>query len=84
MVRRFTTPSLIADFRSWKMKVKYFPDTDTLLVNFSSKPIVDSHDLNEDVLIELDEKGCVVSMTIEHAKQQTDVGEFSYQLGGAV
>ncbi|MBM4032245.1 MAG: DUF2283 domain-containing protein [Planctomycetes bacterium] len=62
------------------MKVKYFPDTDTLLVNFSERPIVETRDLNEDVLVELDEEGRVVSMTIEHAKQQTDVGEFSYQL----
>ena len=66
------------------MKVKYFPDTDTLLVHFSDKLIVDTRDLNEDVLVELDEKGRVVSMTIEHAKQQTDVGEFSYQLVGAI
>ena len=62
------------------MRVKYFPDTDTLLVNFSDKRIVESRDLNENVLVELDEAGRVVSMTIEHAKQQTDVGEFSYQL----
>ncbi|MFA7160407.1 MAG: DUF2283 domain-containing protein [Kiritimatiellia bacterium] len=51
------------------MKVKYFPDTDTLLVNFSENKIVDSRDLNEDVLIELDEAGHVASMTIEHAKK---------------
>ena len=62
------------------MKVKYFPDTDTLLVNFSDKKITETRDLNENVLVELDEEGRVVSMTIEHAKQQTDVGEFSYQL----
>jgi len=62
------------------MKVKYFPDTDTLLVNFSDKKITETRDLNENVLVELDEEGRVVSMTIEHAKQQTDVGEFTYQL----
>lgn len=62
------------------MKVKYFPDTDTLLVNFSDKRIVETRDLNENVLVEFDEDGRVVSMTIEHAKQQTDVTEFSYQL----
>jgi uncharacterized protein YuzE len=62
------------------MKVKYFPDTDTLLVNFSDKKITETRDLNENVLVELDQEGRVVSMTIEHAKQQTDVGEFSYQL----
>ncbi len=66
------------------MKVKYFPDTDTLLVSFSDRPIVETRDLNENVLVEFDEAGRVVSMTIEHAKQQTDVGEFSYQLSGAV
>jgi uncharacterized protein YuzE len=66
------------------MKVKYFPDTDTLLVNFSDRQIAETRDLNEDVLVELDEVGRVVSMTIEHAKQQTDIGEFSYQLSGAV
>ena len=65
------------------MKVKYFPDTDTLLVNFSDGKIVDTRDLNEDVLIELDDAGHVVSMTIEHAKKQTDVAEFSYQMATA-
>lgn len=69
----------INDFVRNVMKVKYFPDTDTLLVDFSDRPIVETRDVNEDVLVELDESGHVVSMTIEHAKQQTDVGEFSYQ-----
>lgn len=62
------------------MKIKYFPDTDTLLVNFSDRKIAETRDLNENVLVELDEDGHVVSMTIEHAKQQTDISEFSYQL----
>ena len=62
------------------MKVRYFPDTDTLLVNFSDKQIVETRDLNENVLVELDALGCVVSMTIEHAKDHIDVSEFSYQL----
>jgi len=62
------------------MKVKYFPDTDTLLVDFNDRKIADTRDLNEDILVELDENGHLVSMTIEHAKQQTNVSEFSYQL----
>ena len=62
------------------MNVKYFPDTDTLLVNFSDRKIVETRDLNENILIELDEEGCLVSMTIEHARQQTNVREFAYQL----
>ena len=62
------------------MNVKYFPDTDTLLVNFSDRKIAQTQDLGENVLIELDDQGRLVSMTIEHAKQQTNVTEFSYQL----
>ena len=61
------------------MKVNYFPDTYTFLLTFSDKKITDTHDLNENILVELDESGQLVSMTIEHAKQQTNVGEFSYQ-----
>ena len=62
------------------MKAKYFQDTDTLLLTFSDHDIVETYDLNEDILVETDKDGHVVSLTVEHAKQQTDVNEFSYQL----
>jgi uncharacterized protein YuzE len=62
------------------MHAKYFNDTDTLLINFSDHQVADTYDLNENVLVEVDDKGNVVSMTFEHAKQQTDVTNFSYQL----
>ena len=62
------------------MKVRYFPDTDTLLINFSNKKIAETRDLNENILIELDRDGRLVSMTVEHAKKQMNVTEFSYQL----
>ncbi len=62
------------------MKVRYFPDTDTLLIDFSDRKIVETRDINERVLVEIDEDGQLVSMTIEHAGSQTDINEFSYQL----
>jgi uncharacterized protein YuzE len=65
------------------MNVKYFPDTDTLLLTFSGRRITQTHDLGENVLIELDDEGRLVSMTIEHAKQQMNVTEFSYQLAAS-
>ncbi len=65
------------------MKAKYFSDTDTLLLTFSKHDITETYDLNEDVLVEVDKDGHVVSMTVEHAKDQTDVNEFSYQLATA-
>ena len=62
------------------MQAKYFPDTDTLLLQFNDREIVETYDVNEDVLVEVDKEGRMVSMTIEHAKRQTNVNEFSYQL----
>jgi uncharacterized protein YuzE len=65
------------------MQAKYFTDTDTLLLTFSNHDIVETYDLNENVLVEVDENGSIVSMTVEHAKNQTNVNEFSYQLAHA-
>jgi len=65
------------------MQAKYFQDTDTLLLIFSNREIAETYDINENVLIEVDDEGHVVSMTVEHAGQQMDVNEFSYQLATA-
>jgi uncharacterized protein YuzE len=62
------------------MNVKYFPDTDTLLLTFNERKIARTQDLGENVLVELDAEGRLVSMTIEHAKEQMNATEFSYQL----
>ncbi|MCI0471850.1 MAG: DUF2283 domain-containing protein [Candidatus Aminicenantes bacterium] len=61
------------------MQIKYFQDTDTLLVNFIEGEIVETRDLNENTLIELDKNGNLVSMTIEHAGKKTNMTDFSYQ-----
>ncbi|MCK5056545.1 MAG: DUF2283 domain-containing protein [Candidatus Aminicenantes bacterium] len=61
------------------MEIKYFQDTDTLLVNFTNEEIVETRDLNENVLFELGKDGNLVSMTIEHAKKQANMVDFSYQ-----
>lgn len=61
------------------MEVKYFQDTDTLLVNFTNREIVETRDLNENILVELDKEGNLVSMTVEHATEQANIGDFSFQ-----
>ncbi len=61
------------------MEIKYFQDTDTLLVNFIDSEIVETRDLNENTLIELDKDGNLVSMTIEHARERANMLDFSYQ-----
>jgi uncharacterized protein YuzE len=61
------------------MKITYFDDTDTLLVYYNDHKIVETKDLNENTLLELDENGNIVSITIEHAKEQTEVSSFSFK-----
>ncbi len=60
------------------MKITYFKDTDTLLVNFKEDQVVETKDFSEDVLLDLDNKGNLVSMTIEHASKQANMADFSF------
>ena len=61
------------------MRVKYFADTDTTLLEFSNKPPVETQELDENIYLDLDNQGHVVSITVEHASQSTNVDEFLYQ-----
>jgi uncharacterized protein YuzE len=60
------------------MKIRYFSDTDTALIEFSNKSIAETKEISEDLYIDLDEKGNLVSMTIEHAKDKASISEISY------
>ncbi len=55
------------------MKVKYFPDTDTLYIEFRDTEIVESRDLDENTILDLDAKGNICAITFEHASKRTDV-----------
>jgi len=59
------------------MKIKYFTDTDTALIEFSEHVIAETQEVSENLYIDLDEKGNLVSMTIEHAKD-ANIGEVSF------
>jgi uncharacterized protein YuzE len=55
------------------MKVKYFEDTDTALLEFSEQKIAETREISENIYVDLDDNGNLVSMTIEHAKQSTSL-----------
>ncbi|MBC8151330.1 MAG: DUF2283 domain-containing protein [Bacteroidetes bacterium] len=61
------------------MEIKYFNDTDTLLLTFNSNPVVASEDVSENLLVDLDQQGNPVALTIEHARLFTNVDNFSFQ-----
>jgi uncharacterized protein YuzE len=61
------------------MKARYFEDTDTLYLEFRDTPAVETRELDENTLIDVDAKGGVCSMTIEHASIKAQAPAFTYE-----
>ena len=61
------------------MKVKYFPDTDTAHVEFKDNVVHETKEISQNIYIDIDAKGNLVAMTIEHAKANANLWEFSFQ-----
>ena len=61
------------------MRVEYFEDTDTLQITFKEGEVADTRDLDENTLVETDSEGALVSLTIEHARDRTDLETLLYK-----
>ena len=61
------------------MKIKHFTDTDTALLEFSDHQVAQTKEINENIYIDLDADGNLVSMTIEHASSQANIAEVAFQ-----
>jgi uncharacterized protein YuzE len=61
------------------MKVRYFEDTDTLLIEFRDAPAAETRDLDENTAVDFDANGNICSITIEHASKRADAPKFSYE-----
>jgi uncharacterized protein YuzE len=66
------------------MLIKYFPTTDTLYVAFADRPVAETIDFNEDTLLDVDQDGNVIAMTLEHARDKVDLTDISFQQIAAV
>jgi uncharacterized protein YuzE len=76
MAKRSTTPSLIVGSA---MKIRYFADTDTLLIEFKDLPVAETRDLDENTVMDVDAEGNICAITVEHASQRTNIPQFSYE-----
>jgi len=61
------------------MRIKYFNDTDTALIEFGDNRIKETKEISENIYIDLDANGNLVSMTIEHAKETAHLPDITYQ-----
>jgi uncharacterized protein YuzE len=61
------------------VRIRYFEQTDTLLIEFRDVPVTETRDLDEFTLLDLDEHGDVCAITVEHASQRTGVPHVSFE-----
>lgn len=55
------------------MKIQYFRDTDTLYIEFNSSHIIETRDLDENTMLDLDQEGNVCAITLEHASVRAEL-----------
>ena len=57
------------------MKLNYYPDTDSLYIDLSSKPSVDSRIISDGVVLDYDEDGNLAGIDIDNASLKIDLKE---------
>lgn len=61
------------------MKVCYFADMDTLLIEFRGAPVAETRDLGEDTILDVDAQGNICAITVEHASKRAGAPQLSYE-----
>ncbi len=57
------------------MKINYYPDTDSLYIEFSEKESSESVEISEGVVLDYDEEGVLVGMDIDNANKKINLRE---------
>ena len=57
------------------MKIHYYPETDSLCIDLSSRPSVDSQEISEGVVVDFDADRQIVGMDIQHASKMLDLSK---------
>ena len=57
------------------MKLNYYPETDSLYIDLSEKPSVESREISEGVQLDYDDKGNLVGIDIDNASRKVKLKE---------
>lgn len=52
------------------MKLNYYPDIDSLYIDLSEKPSVDSVEISEGIVVDYDSEGNIVGIDIDNASKK--------------
>jgi uncharacterized protein YuzE len=55
------------------MKLHYDRDTDSLYIDLNARPSADSREIQDGIVIDLDAKGQIVGIDIQHASKVLDL-----------
>ncbi len=58
------------------MKVNYYPDTDSLYIDLSEQPSVESREISEGVVLDYDASGKLVGIDIDNASTKVELHRF--------
>jgi uncharacterized protein YuzE len=57
------------------MRINYYADTDSLYIDLSSKPSVDSREVSEGIVLDYDADGNLVGIDIDQASSKLEIKE---------
>lgn len=57
------------------MRINYYPDTDSLYIDLSSKPSVDSREVSEGIVLDYDAEGNLAGIDIDQASLKLNIKE---------
>ena len=57
------------------MKMNYYPDTDSLYIDLSSKPSADSREVSNGIVLDYDADGNLVGIDIDEASTKLEIRE---------
>lgn len=57
------------------MKLNYYRDTDSLYIDLSSKPSVESREISEGIVLDYDADGNITGIDIDNASKKIDLKE---------
>ena len=59
------------------MKLQYYPETDSLYIDFSSKPGFESREISEGIVVDYDEEGNITGIDIDNASKKVNLKELT-------
>jgi len=54
------------------MKIQYFPDTDTLAIELTTRPVVAIDAITDDLILDYDSDGKVVAITLDNYSKNVE------------